>query len=155
MEVELRSDQWDEPPPPCPQCAKEEIDLDFRPIALGGSTKARAIKYAEKIAEEDYHVADMQLDGHGGKPKVRYKEPKILKELGEKAAKEAGRARVSHGAAHWTQNQEALHAALSAGREARMAQGGHTGLDILQKNLADGTQADLIKNSRRLSAKIW
>lgn len=162
LELELRLDQWNDPPPPCPQCDKVEIDLDFRPIALGGSLANRAMAYAEKIAAEDYQVADMQLDSReGGRPKVRYQEPKELKEAAAKVAREASREahRTRHAPSNWSPNPAAAHEtllkAVAIGREARLMSGGKSGLEILQDNIRNGTEPDKIANSKKLSAKIW
>lgn len=157
LQVTLSMDQWDSPPPECPECARHPMDIDFRPIALGGSTKARAAALAEKIAAEDYHVADMQIDGRdGGKPNVRYKDinPNTLgqasTELMQTLKKASNVARTSN----WGATNEALQTAITLGRQTRMQYGGN-GLDMLQRALKDGVQPDLIEQSKKRAMKVW
>lgn len=134
MEVELRAEQWDAPPPDCPMCA-QQTHQEFVPPAIGGSHRARATKLAETIAAEDYGVADMQRDNReGGRPKVRFKDD-------------------NRPPSTWGAQQAALEQAIALGRENRLKYG--SGLEILQKNLRDGTQPDLIELSKRRSAKVW
>lgn len=158
LQATLSMEQWDEPPPECPQCIQEPMDIDFRPIALGGSLRAKAARVAETIAAEDYDVADMQMDSRqGGKPKVRYKEPKELKELAAKVAREARLSATDnrHAPSNWAAAQETLLQAVAVGRQTRMMSGGKSGLDILQANIKSGVEPDKIANSKKLSARIW
>jgi hypothetical protein len=137
LRVTLTMEQWDEPPPECPRCTTRPMDIDFRPIAIGGSTRARAIKLAEDIAEKDYHVADMNVDNReGGKPKVRYKDQNRV---------------TPH---QWGVAQEALQTAIALGRQTRQQHGGD-GLDMLQRALKEGVQPDLIEQSKKRAMKIW
>ena len=135
MDVQLTSDQVDDPPPACPMCA-QRTNQEFRPVAIGGSAGSRAAKIAETIAEQDYGVSNMKLDGQGGRNKITY------------AGTNPGQAST------WGAAQGALQTALAVGRQTRMENGG-TGIDILQRSLKDGTQADLIEISKRRSARIW
>lgn len=113
------------------------MDIDFRPIALGGSIKARAVALAEDIAEKDYGVADFKSDGRdGGKPNVRYKDQKKT---------------TPH---QWGVANEALQTAIALGRQTRLRHGGD-GLDMLQRALKEGVQPDLIEQSKRQAMKIW
>ena len=130
IEVTLRMDQWEAPPPECPYCAQSEMRQEFKPVAIGGSTTARAHKLAETIAAEDYGVADMQPSGKEGvRAKVRYKDH----------SGDLGRST-------WGSTEEVMNLAMASGRALR--QGGHgTGMDILQGALKTGAQPDLIKNS--------
>ena len=141
LELTLPIDQWDSPPPVCPECSRRQpaqpMQQEFKPVAIGGSLRAKAVEIAETIAREDYHVADMQSDRRvGGKPKVRYRDAKVATK------------------SDWTVAQGALATAISLGRETRLKHGGN-GLDILQRGLADGSIPDMIANSKKLSAKIW
>ena len=138
MDVTLRLDQADDPPPPCPACAQRQMRQEFQPPRIVGSTAARARDLAQTIAHEDYHVADMQMDRRrDSTPKVRYKYENVAP------------ASSTWGIAH-----EAVQAAITAGRDTRLKYGG-SGLDILQKNLKDGTQPDLIELSKKRCMRIW
>jgi hypothetical protein len=139
MEVSLRADQWDAEPPECPQCA-QHTRQEFHPIAIGGSNRAKAVKIAEDIAEHDYGVADFKAEGReGGRATVRYKDQTI------------------NGVApsHWNSlaGNADFQKAMALGRDTRIRFG--DGLEILQKNLKDGTQPDLIEASKRRSMKVW
>lgn len=136
LEVTLRFDQWDDPPPPCPKCSTQ-LDIDFRPIALGGSNRARAAKLAESIAEQDYGVADFKSDGRvGGRTKHRLRD------------------QTKSSPVAWGATQEIIATAAALGRETRLKHGGD-GLDMLQRALKDGSQPDLIELSKKRSMKIW
>jgi len=140
LEVELRADQWAEPPPDCPQCLMRgewnPTHQEFKPPAIGGSVRSRAVKLAEDIASNDYNVADFKPDGReGGRPKVRYKD-------------DAGTPPST-----WAAPNAALAEAISLGRENRLRFG--NGLDALQSNLKNGAQVDLIEASKRRSARVW
>jgi putative FmdB family regulatory protein len=137
LEVTLRSDQWNAPPPECPECQAHEMGQEFKPIAIGGSTRARAVQLAETIAAEDYGVADFKAQGRQGEAaKVRYKDstapPSTWLGL--------------NGTAQFEQ-------AKAFGRETRRRYG--DGLDVLQHNLKTGAQPDLIEVSKRRSMKVW
>lgn len=101
----------------------------FTPPNIGGSVRSKAVRVAEKIAEEDYGVSNFQLDGQGGKNKVHYKDD--------------NRGTGSH----WGMNPEALQMAAMAGKQTRLEHG--SGLDVIK------TMPDYIANSKKLSAKIW
>jgi hypothetical protein len=140
-ELTLTMDQVDDPPPFCPHCAQQTVQ-EFRPVAIGGSTAGKAVRLAETIAAEDYGVADMQHDTrHGGTPKVRYKDQ--------------GNAMQQAQVSSWGASGSMLATAMEAGRAARIANGGFSGVDTLQKMLKDGTQPDLIEASKRRSMKVW
>jgi hypothetical protein len=137
MEVTLSFEQCDDPPPDCPMCA-ERTRQEFRPIAIASSTSVRAHDIAADIAANDYHVADMQREHrYEGTPKVRYKDQTAP------AAKSAWGG-VPPGA---------LEAAVAAGREMRLQFG--SGLDVLQTNIRNGTEPDLIANSKKLCTRVW
>lgn len=145
MTVTLDSSEWNAPPPDCPACAQRDaqpMQQEFRPVAIGGSHRARAVALAEKIAAEDYHVADMKVEGkEGGRPKVRYKD-----------------VTPTQMPSSWGQTAAGitvdLGAAMRSGHEVRTKHGGN-GLDILQRALKDGSQPDLIEVSKRNMARIY
>ena len=141
MEVMLTMEQCDDPAPPCPVCEAQETAQVFKPVAIGGSNRARAVKLAEKIAEEDYGVADFSAEGkQGGTAKVRYKDQKIANP------------------STWgnfqgqTLTQADMQAAFAAGRETRLKFG--DGLDVLKANLKSGAQPDLIEMSKRRAMRV-
>lgn len=137
LEVTLRLDQADDPPPSCPQCAVRTVQ-EFRPFAIGGSTGAKARDLALTIANEDYGVADIQTDHRRDSvPKVR------LKDEGTSAQ-----------ASTWGAAGAMLEQAVAIGRQTRLQNGGN-GLDILQHALRTGEQPDLIEASKRRSMRIW
>ena len=140
MEVTLEGSQWNAEPPQCPRCNEvNQMRQEFRPVAIGGSNIGKATKIAETIAEQDYHVADMQVDGReGGKPKVRYKDQKM-----------------SFPPSTWSSvPPAALEQAIANGRQTRLNFG--SGLDVLQSNIKNGIEPDLIANSKRRAAlKVW
>lgn len=136
IEVELRAEQWNDPPPDCPRCASGYVVQEFKPPAIGGSHRARATALALDIAEKDYGVADIQADGkEGGRPKVRFKDDN------------------RPGASTWVAQNAALAQAVALGRENRLRYG--SGLDVLQQSLKSGVQPDLIEMSKRRSPRIW
>ena len=144
MDVVLSMDQVDDPPPDCPRCTGA-THQEFKPIALGGSARSRAVNLALEIAEKDYGVADIQAHGkEGGTPTVRYRDetPASI------AAKRLG------GAAAWGANREVLEGAIAAGRAQRISNGGD-GLDVLKSALKSGAQPDLIEVSKRRSMRVW
>lgn len=142
IEVTLSLEQADDPAPECPHCSAASMQQEFKPIAIGGSTVGKAVKLAETIAAEDYGVADMTHDTRqGGVPKVRYKDQ--------------GNTLQQQQRSQWGAPGVALETAISLGRQTRMANGGYSGVDALQKMLKDGTQPDLIALSKQRSMKVW
>jgi hypothetical protein len=141
MDVVLDSSQWDDPPPSCPQCDAREAGMQqqFKPVAIGGSTRARAVSIAQDIAANDYKVADIQTYSDGV-PKVRYKD-------------ESPRQKPAAWGAASVNANATLETAIAIGRETRLKYG--NGLDVLQGALASGAQPDLIANSKKQSIKIW
>lgn len=137
-EVTLTMDQVDAPPPDCPMCAMRPMQQEFKPVAIGGSNRARATAIAEEIAANDYHVSDMDTGAKEGdyKRKVRYKDQSSTVP-----------------ASQWGIAQEALQGAIAAGRQSRLRHG--SGLDVLQTNLKNGTEPDLIANSKKRMIKLW
>jgi hypothetical protein len=132
MEVTLRSDQWDDPPPECPRCnVPREMQQEFKPVAIGGSNVGKAHALAEKIAAEDYGVADLKSRGDGEAPKVRYKESS------------------SATPSTWGASAEALAAAAANGRHTRIHHG--DGLDVLRSTLKTGAQPDLFKHAKLIT----
>lgn len=141
LEVTLTMEQVDDPPPDCPRCAAR-TQQEFKPVAIGGSVVGKAVKLAETIAHEDYGVADMQHDTrHGGTPKVRYKDQ--------------GNSLQQQQMSTWGAPGGTLDAAISLGRQTRMANGGFSGVDTLQAMLKSGEQPDLIEASKRRAMKVW
>jgi hypothetical protein len=119
---------------------------EFKPVAIAGTRavhRDEARKLAQTIANEDYHVADFQSDRRvGGKPKVKYKDWR------ENAPSEWG---ANNGKAL---QANILQQAFAIGRQTRAEMGGD-GLDTLQRALKDGTQPDLIVESKKRSMRIW
>lgn len=143
LEITLTLEQWDAPPPECPQCASR-TQQEFRPVNIGGSTYARARGLAEDIAANDYGVADL----HWRKDRdVAQATPHRLK---DETASSVSQATGSN----WGVTGEALQQAVALGREVRLKHGG-SGLDMLQRALKDGTQPDLIEMSKKRAANIW
>jgi len=129
-------DEWDAPPPDCPMCASR-THQEFKPVAIGGSNRARAAALAEDIIANDYHVADFKSDGRpGGRAKVRYKDQRQATPT------------------EWGAAQGVLQSAVAIGRQTR-ARYGPDGLDNLQRALKDGSQPDLIAESKKRSMRIW
>lgn len=140
IEVVLSQDEWDAPAPWCPQCAERNMRQEFKAPAIGGSHRARAVALAEEIAEQDYGVADMKIEGKEGvRNKVRYKDDKRL---------------PTDMKAEWKGNQEMLESAVALGKEQRLRNGG-SGLDVLQSSLKHGDLPDLIEVSKRRSMRVW
>jgi hypothetical protein len=134
--VDLTMAEVDNGPPECPHC-EVQTEQDFKPFGIAGSASARAVSLAETIAAEDYHVADMTVPSRAGEiPKVRYKD--VTPTQAQQASK-------------WGTSPEVLHGAIAAGRQTRQQFG--SGLDVLQRNLRDGSQPDLIAASRRRAFK--
>jgi len=142
LEVELSAAEWDKEPPACPNCERFELQQQFKPVAVTGSPVAKARALAEDIAQNDYHVADMQWDSKPESvPKVRYKD-----ETPASVASQTG--------SSWGVTGEALQLAVKAGRDVRLQHGG-SGLDMLQRALKDGTQPDLIEASKHRAMRVW
>jgi len=142
VEVTLTMEQVDDPPPECPHCSAAAMHQEFKPVAIGGSVVGKAVRLAETIAAEDYGVADMQHDTRvGGTPKVRYKDQ----------GNSMQQAQISS----WGVPGSTLETAMALGRQARMASGGYSGVDTLQRMLKDGTQPDLIEASKRRAMRVW
>ena len=140
LDVTLSAEQWNAQPPDCPRCLERgewnTTHQEFKPPAIGGSIRSRAIKLAEDIAEKDYGVADFKSDGReGGRPKVRYKDASAVPP------------------SSWALPNESLAQAVALGRESRLRYG--SGLDVLHSTLKDGTQPDLIELSKRRSMRVW
>lgn len=140
IEVTLPSEAWDDPPPDCPACTAREMNQEFKPVAIGGSARSKAVKIASKIAEEDYGVADMQLDGKEGHPaqRVRYKD--------------SHNSPAAHLPSEWTADSGIMASAMARGREMRQKHG--DGLDVLQNALKTGAQPDLIEASKRRALRV-
>lgn len=132
MEVTLTAEQWDDPPPACPMCSARQLQQQFKPPGIVNGPRAQANKLVENIIGSDYHVADYNRSP--SRPSLRYKDP--------------GSDRSTWGVA-----QEALQSALSEGRRSRLQYG--NGLDVLQANLRNGTEKDLIEESKKRAMKIW
>ena len=137
MDVVLSADDWEAPPPDCPACEAREMKQEFRPVAIGGSNRARAVALAEDIAAKDYGVADMKVEGREGQtPKVRYNDQTVVA-----------------GASSWVGAQGMLEQAIATGRQTRLQHG--SGLDVLQSALKSGAQPDLIAESKKRLIKVW
>lgn len=136
IEVTLDADQWDAPPPACPECERREMQQDFKPVAIGGSNRAKAETLTENILREDYGVADMQREHrpHGTPSQVRYQSPLA-------------------NPSRWGVAKEALEGAIALGRQSRIRHG--SGLDILQANLKSGAEPDLLEISKRRAMRVW
>jgi len=119
------------------------MQQEFKPVALGGSNRSKAVAIAQEIASQDYGVADFNAVSREGEvPKVRYKEG-------------------PHTTSQWAGptsttmkiGQEALETAIALGRQTRLKYG--SGLDVLHSALKAGTQPDLIANSKKNAIKVW
>lgn len=138
MDVVLDSADWDAPPPECPACEQREtMRQEFKPVAIGGSLRSRAVAIAEDIASNDYKVADLSSRGEGEPTKHRLKD-----QQGPPTA------------AAWAAHTAVLEQAISIGRQTRIESGGN-GLDVLQGALKSGAQKDLIAESKKRSIKVW
>ncbi|HEX3524768.1 MAG TPA: hypothetical protein VHT52_22100 [Stellaceae bacterium] len=146
MEVVLSAEQWDQDPPECPECARRargepapQMHQEFKPPAITGSHRARAVRLAEDIASNDYGVANMSIAGRQGeRNKVRYKDQSD----GVRPAAWTG-----PNAREYQMSKDVLEAAVKLGRANRLQHG--TGLDTIKQ------MPDLIANSKRISHKIW
>ena len=136
MEVTLSAEQWDAPPPSCEACDAREMNQEFKPPAIGGSVAMRAARITEDIIANDYGVSNLTLDRRGGPNKVRYKDDATALPATWQAT---------------DGNRSILETAISIGKVNR----GIDGLNILQRNLANGTQPDLIETSKRKSIRVW
>lgn len=149
MRVELSAAQWDAPPPSCEACDAREMQQEFVPPRINGSPIARANAIAEKIAGEDFSVADMQRDARmGATPKTEYKDDMMG------VPKRGGRVRGQTATpSTWGASGAAIEQAAAYGRDTRLRFG--NGLDVLQSTLKSGAQPDLIAASKRRSPRIW
>jgi len=134
IEVQLRSDQWQEPAPDCEYCA-QGMQQEFKPPAIGGSHAGKARALAEDIASNDYNVADYATSPSRGRT-VRYKD-----------------ASDAIPASTWATAGSELAQAVAIGRDTRLRFG--NGLDVLQGALKSGAQRDLIADSRRRSIRVY
>jgi hypothetical protein len=146
MDVTLAMDQWDAPPPDCPNCLLQgNMRQEFKPFAINGSPAAYARAVAEDIAAKDYHVADM---GWRKDREVASTTPHRLKDATPASAGVPS---------NWGAPIASVEQAIAIGRNIRVNHG--SGLEMLQNGIKDGTQPDLIKNSvARMKAgggKIW
>jgi hypothetical protein len=149
--AELTAEQWDDPPPSCPECDRRDTQQIFRPVAIGGSPGARANAIAEEIAARDYHVADMQRDHHeGATTKARYNPIDIQ---GNRIIDNRPVASSAPPSSWVGINAQQMQAAVDSGRHTRLNFG--NGLDVLQSALKSGDQPDLIEASKRKSSRIW
>jgi hypothetical protein len=147
MDVVLDSSQWDDPPPSCPRCDEREQSMQqqFKPVAIGGSNRSKAVAIAQDIAATDYGVADIQTRTKEGiAPKVRYKDERPHQPASQWAGPTSTTLNLG---------REALETAVAIGRETRLKYG--SGLDVLHGALAAGTQPDLIANSKKNAIKVW
>jgi len=135
----LSAEDWEAPPPECPECAAAAMRQEFVPPRIVGSPRARATTLAEDIAANDYHVADMQRDRHDATPNVRYRD-----------SNPSSWGKAADGSAITPQ---AMQHAMALGRQVRQRYG--DGLDVLQANLKSGAEPDLIEISKRRSHKVW
>ena len=131
LNVTLSAEQWNDPAPECPVCAKAQMAQDFKPPGIAGhSARSKAEKLTENILANDYHVGNIHRDRHEGAVP-----------------------RTSYQTAQWGVAREALESAISAGRQTRLKHG--SGLDILQQNLKSGAEPDLIEVSKRRAMRIY
>jgi hypothetical protein len=137
LEVTLTMDQADAEPPPCPVCAKQTAQ-EFKPFAIGGSTRSKAEKLVEDIIDKDYNVSNIHRDHRDGSvPKHSLKDARTQ----------------PANASTWGAATAALEGAVAAGRANRLKYG--NGLDILQNNLKTGAEPDLIEISKRRAMRVW
>jgi len=145
INVTIENGNYDAPAPKCPACHARKMAQEFKPVAIRGDLSARVhaeIKKRDESIKNDYGVADLQLDGQGGRNKVKYKDttPGV-------------------GSSAWGATQAALQQAAALGKQqrtTRYADGpSGNGLDILQGMLKSGEQPDLIEQSKKKSARVW
>ena len=106
------------------------MNQDFKPVAIGGSNHFKAARLAEKIAEEDYGVSNIDTTGsrEGDVPKVTYKDSP----------------QVSIAPSGWGKvDQEGWARGLASGRRTRSELGGGGWIEGLKQ------APDLIENSKR------
>jgi hypothetical protein len=144
MDVTLTAEQWDDPPPDCPNCQTVDMRQEFKPIPVVGSHAARARALAEDVAEKDYHVSDLQWR----------KDRNVAQATPHRLKDETPGSVAAATGSNWGVTGDALKQAVALGREVRLKHGG-SGLDMLQRALKDGTQPDLIEVSKRRAMKIW
>ena len=137
IEVTLSADEWEAPPPSCNVCDAREMNQEFHPPAIRG-VASRAAAITEDIIANDYGVSNITFDRKGGQNKVAYKDQSS--------------SLVNGGA--WAGQRAMLEQAISIGKGNRR-EFGMDGLDILKRNLANGTQPDLIEMSKKRSIKIY
>ena len=131
LQQTLRADQWEEPAPECPQCAKYYMDQEFKPPAIVGSNLAKARAIATRIAEEDFGVADMDIRGRRGEAnKVRYQD-----------------APATQTPSNWMAANATLQQGMAIGRQTRLE--GYDGLNQLHAGLKSGTIPDILELSKR------
>lgn len=153
LEVTLAADDWDAPAPVCPACEARAMNQEFAPPRINGSPYARANAIAEKIAAEDYHVENMNLDQYRGGPR-REATPKVAyKDLMEGVPKRQGRDWVNNSQSTWGASGEAMMLAQANGRRMRRQFG--DGLDVLKSVLDTGAQPDLLAASKRRAMRIY
>lgn len=143
MEVVLSAEDWDAPLPSCEACDAREMNQEFKPPAIGGSLRGKAVAIAEDIMANDYNVANAKFDNReGATPKVRYKDQN-----------------GSLPPAVWANAQAQLAQAIDIGKAHRHhrydngPQG--NGLDVLKAALDSGQQPDLIAASKKRAIKVW
>lgn len=134
--VTLSAEEWDAPAPFCEAC-DTRLNQEFKAPAIGGSVAMRAAKITEDIMRNDYGVSNWQGGNREGDVgKVTYKDQTSVSMPSQ--WQKAG-------------HQAILEQAISIGKAHR----GRDGLDILQRNLRDGTQVDLIEASKRRAIKVY
>lgn len=149
IEVTLRADQWDDPPPQCEACDARKMNQEFTPPRINGSPSARANAIAEKIAGEDFSVSNMNRDHRrGSTPKVAYNDD--MMGVPKRQGRSPGQIATP---STWGASHAAVEQAAAYGRDTRIRFG--NGLDVLQSALKSGAQPDLIEASKRRSARIW
>lgn len=137
LEVTLRAGEWNAEAPECPACAAGSMGQTFKAPGIIGSARSRAVAVAERIAAEDYGVANMHVEGKEGvRNKVTYKDQP-----------------QQDRSSFISPNREMLETVAAIGRETRIKYG--NGLDVLQENLKSGAQPDLIKLSKQRSMRIY
>lgn len=147
-EATLTPDQWDQPPPECPQCQAHLMGQVFTPPHINGSNYAKASAMAEKIAAEDYGVSNITRDHRmESTPKVAYRDDMMGQPIGK------GRDWVSDTQSTWGTSSAAFQQAAANGRRMRRQFG--DGLDVLKSTLASGAQPDLLAASKRRAMRVY
>lgn len=148
LEVTLAAEDWNAPAPVCPACEARAMNQEFAPPRINGSPYARANAIAEKIAEEDYGVANLHRDHRAGSiPKTSYKDDMMG------VSKRGGRTWGASPQSTWGASGEAMMLAQANGRRIRQQFG--DGLDVLKANLESGAQPDLLAASKRRAMRVW